>query len=167
MFIYNNSMNKDYVMDIRKKLKSHDLIMVPSAAIVPFDGEKVILQRRSDTGTWGVFGGGINYDESIKETAIRELFEESNFNAINLKEFGIYSKFPIKYSNGDVVNAFTIAFVCGVKNKDDFKNNDNETLEVGIFTKKDIETLEFWNETSKEIVEDAFEYKKNKKFILK
>ncbi|CAM9156064.1 NUDIX domain-containing protein [Mycoplasma marinum] len=159
--------NKDYIMDIRSKLNNHDLIMVPSATVIPFKDNKVLLQKRSDTGTWGTFGGGIQYNEKIQDTAIRELLEESNLECKDIQPFGIYSLFPIEYANKDKVNAFTIAFICSLKDKNAFKANDGETIEAAWFNIEQIKELTFWNKACKEIIIDAFSFIESKEFICK
>ncbi|TCG10779.1 NUDIX domain-containing protein [Mycoplasma todarodis] len=158
---------KDYVMDIRKKLNTHDEIMVPSAAIIPFKDSKIMLQLRSDSNQWGLIGGGINYGELITNTAIRELKEETNLDAINYDLLGIYSQFNIEYANQDKVNAFTVAFVCEVTNEKESKFNDGETLDVKWFTIEEIRKLNLWHEKVLEISEDAFEFLNNKKVVVK
>ncbi|WKX02446.1 hypothetical protein [Candidatus Mycoplasma mahonii] len=60
--------NQDYVMYMRDKIKSHDLIMVPSATIIPYMDNKC-FNLRSDTNTWGTFGGGMNIGEDIIDIA--------------------------------------------------------------------------------------------------
>ncbi len=148
---------KDYAMDMRKKINSNDLIVVPSAAVTPYKDGKILLQRRSDTGTWGNIGGGANYGELIEETARRELFEETNLQAVNLRMYGVYSQFLITYeSSGDHVNAFSIAFVCEVEDSYEIKFNDSETLESKWFTEKELENIEFWNPKAYELAKDAF-----------
>ncbi len=148
---------KDYAMDMRKKINNNDLIVVPSAAITPYKDGKILLQRRNDTKTWGNIGGGAHYGELIEETARRELFEETNLEAVNLRMMGVYSQFLITYkSSGDHVNAFSIAFVCEVEQNFEIQFNDEETLESKWFTKEELETIEFWNPKAYEIAKDAF-----------
>ncbi len=159
--------NKDYVMDIRRKLNTHQEIMVPSAAIIPFDGSRILLQLRSDSNQWGLFGGGINYKETIEETAVRELKEEANLTATNYEVLGICSQFNIKYKNKDEVNAFTIAFICEIIDEQKKNFNDGEPLDARWFTLEEIKELNLWHKKILEIAKDAFEFVKNKKIIVK
>ncbi len=159
--------NIDYATDIRKKLKTNDLIMVPSASVVPIKDSKILLQLRTDTNKWGLIGGGINYDETILETAARELKEETNLEAINYTLIGIYSQFNITYENKDKVNAFTLVFICELINENSSNYNDGETLDLKWFSIDQIRKLNLWNNKVLEICQDTFTFLENNKVFIK
>jgi 8-oxo-dGTP pyrophosphatase MutT (NUDIX family) len=76
---------------------------------------KVLLEKRSDNGMWGLIGGGVEPGETIQQTAFRESYEETGLkiNALNL--IGIYSDISqgriVTYpDNGDVVHLIDIIF---------------------------------------------------------
>ncbi|MNP50379.1 RNA pyrophosphohydrolase [compost metagenome] len=48
-------------------------IIVTGGAIIRDHQGKILLQRRSDYGDWGLPGGGMNAGESVEETMIREV----------------------------------------------------------------------------------------------
>ena len=48
------------------------------ATVVVIKDNKILLNLRSDTNTWGIPGGEIELGESLEETATRELKEETN-----------------------------------------------------------------------------------------
>jgi 8-oxo-dGTP diphosphatase len=66
---------------------------VPGVVAVAVDGDgRYLLVRRSDTGTWGLPGGWIDYGERIAEALTRELREETGYRVVELgRVVGIYS----------------------------------------------------------------------------
>tara|TARA_Y100000310_G_scaffold182998_1_gene183093 strand:+ start:264 stop:662 length:399 start_codon:yes stop_codon:yes gene_type:complete len=75
--------------------------------IILYDSDKkVLLQQRTwDTavlpGYWAFFGGSVENNESPKEAAVREAYEELSFNAKNL-EFVV--RFKIKLLGKELIN---------------------------------------------------------------
>ncbi|CAM9132993.1 NUDIX domain-containing protein [Mycoplasma marinum] len=161
-------MDKDkYALKMRQKLKSHDEIMVPTAVVVPSITNKILLQKRAGSKKWGLFGGGVKYNESIIETAHRTLREETNLEIEKMDMFGIISNWHIQYENHDKVNAFTIGFVCRLKKNQIFKPGENKTLEAQWATKEELEEIEFWNEGARQMAYDAFKFLEDKEVIVK
>lgn len=57
---------------------------VPAAIAVVFNGESVLLVRRAnppDAGLWGFPGGKMEMGEGVRDTAVRELLEETGIRA--------------------------------------------------------------------------------------
>lgn len=52
-------------------------IVVTGGAIIRDHAGRILLQQRSDYGDWGLPGGGMEPGESIEETMIREVKEET------------------------------------------------------------------------------------------
>ena len=75
-------------------------------AIVIRDGQgKILLERRSDCGLWGLPGGRIDPGESISETVIREALEETGLVVEITCLLGVYSDPEdriVSYSDGVV-----------------------------------------------------------------
>ena len=44
-------------------------------AIITWDG-KLLLERRRDSGTWGLIGGGVKHSETALQAICREVYEE-------------------------------------------------------------------------------------------
>jgi len=60
--------------------------------IAIFDTDrKILLERRSDCGWWGMPGGRIDPGESISDTVIREAFEETGLHVRIIRFLGVYS----------------------------------------------------------------------------
>ncbi|MBY0202332.1 NUDIX domain-containing protein [Paenibacillus cucumis (ex Kampfer et al. 2016)] len=58
-------------------------IIVTGGAIIRDHAGKILLQRRSDYGDWGLPGGGMEAGEQIEETMIREVKEETGLEVIS------------------------------------------------------------------------------------
>lgn len=64
----------------------------PGVGIIVIDEwERLLLERRSDNGLWGLPGGGVEPGESILETAAREVFEETGLTVRITGLVGVYS----------------------------------------------------------------------------
>lgn len=66
--------------------------VVPAAsAIVLDDAGRILLHKRTDNGLWSIPGGEMEPGESIAETAIREIREETGIEARVDRLLGVYS----------------------------------------------------------------------------
>ena len=73
------------------RLGSEGRIRLGCSAII-FNGEgKFLLTRRADNGQWCLPSGGIEPGESVEETCIREVFEETGLNVKIKRLIGVYS----------------------------------------------------------------------------
>ena len=125
----------NYILNLRNKIGHTPIILVSSAVIVINKSNEILLQKRVDSKDWGLPGGVMELGESFKETAERELFEETNLKCNNLKLLQIFSgkNFYYKYPNGDetynVIGLFKVTEFEG-----DLKVNDNEGLDLKFFS---------------------------------
>ena len=62
-----------------------------SAIIFDEAREKVLLTKRADNGQWCLPGGGVDPGESVEETIIREVQEETGLTVRVLRLIGVYS----------------------------------------------------------------------------
>lgn len=101
--------------EIRQWLEEHDLdrhmcIDFRSSGVIPIiineNEKKVLLQiRSSEKNAIGVFGGGVEDNESSKETAIRELKEELSLEVKPEElEFMCVNNHYLTYVNGDMAH---------------------------------------------------------------
>ncbi len=66
-----------YIRRLRERV-GHDLVLLPSVAVLPWDGDgRLLLVREAQTGLWQTIGGGIEPDESPPQAAVRETAEEA------------------------------------------------------------------------------------------
>ncbi len=56
----------------------HDLLLLPSTAVLPRDDAgRLLLVRLIDTGNWAAIGGAVEPGESPRDGAVREAEEEA------------------------------------------------------------------------------------------
>ena len=85
-----NTPTENYVSTIRKKIGNDLLILVGSNVIIENELDQVLLQKRS-SGTWGLPGGLLEVGETLEQTAIREVFEETGLTIEELKLIHTFS----------------------------------------------------------------------------
>ncbi|WP_070121799.1 NUDIX hydrolase [Bacillus marinisedimentorum] len=104
----------DYISHIRSLVGHEKVIMVVAGAFVFDDENRLLLQQRADNGQWGIPGGFMEFNETVQETARREVFEETGIKPGKLELFGIYSgkDFDKTFANGDQVYMVQIIFTC-------------------------------------------------------
>ncbi len=87
--------------------------IVPAAtAIVVDDQDAILLQRRADNDLWALPGGTMDVGETLRQTIIREVREETGLDIEPTGIVGIYSDpaHVIAYDNGEVRQEFSICF---------------------------------------------------------
>ncbi|MGA9290160.1 MAG: NUDIX domain-containing protein [Anaerobacillus sp.] len=124
----------DYIQHLRSMVGHEKVIMVVAGAMV-FDTEnRLLLQLRTDSETWGLPGGFMDLNESVQETARREVLEETGLILKEMSMFGIYSG-PDKektFGNGDQVSPVQILFQC--KDFEGEVRESEESLDVAFFS---------------------------------
>lgn len=91
--------------------------VVPAAVGCVTDDEgRLLLEHRVDNDLWALPGGTHDFGESIVETVIREIREETGLDVEVTGLVGIYTdpKARIAYSDGEVRQQFTLSFRCRV-----------------------------------------------------
>lgn len=91
-------------------------LVVAASAVVTDDMGHILLQRRTDSGLWALPGGGMEMDESLPGTAVREVKEETGLDVEITGLVGTYTdpRHVIAYSNGEVRRQFAIVFTARV-----------------------------------------------------
>lgn len=125
----------EYVKEMRKFV-GHSPIMLCACGCLLFNEKgQVLLQRRSDDNLWGNPGGSMDLGETIYDTIIREVKEETSLEIKkeNLKIFNIYSGEEQHhiYPNGDEVYFVNILFEADIYEGD--ITIDSESLEFQFF----------------------------------
>ncbi|HEX7127908.1 MAG TPA: NUDIX domain-containing protein [Thermodesulfobacteriota bacterium] len=89
-----------------------------AASAVIFDARgRILLQRRSDNGRWGLPGGGVEVGESVSAAAVREVREETGLDVEVIRLIGLYSDPAfqvVRYPDGNVVHYVSACFECRV-----------------------------------------------------
>lgn len=129
----------NYVMNIRKKIGHDPLMICGASTIVLNEKDEVLMQRRTDDGTWGYPGGSVELYEPVEEAAKRELFEEVGVIADDLELLGVFSGERLRhvYPNGDQASIVDIVFVCR-KYHGDLTCQEGEVEQIGFFPLKEL-----------------------------
>jgi len=87
--------------------------VVPSVvAIVTDDQDRVLMIHKTDNDLWALPGGGHEPGESIAQTVVREVKEETGYDVEVVSISGMYTNpnHRMKYDDGEVRQQFSIAF---------------------------------------------------------
>jgi ADP-ribose pyrophosphatase YjhB (NUDIX family) len=116
--------------------------LVPAATAAVFDEDgQLLLRRRADNGLWTMPGGTVRMTESLAESALREVREETGYEVRITGLVGTYTdaRHVISYGDGEVRRQFTVCFraelVCG-----DLRPSD-ESFEVAWFAQEELGCL--------------------------
>ncbi|MDR2976187.1 MAG: NUDIX domain-containing protein [Streptococcaceae bacterium] len=152
---------EDYIGWIRSKV-GHDKIMLPSVvALIRNDKGEVLMQKRGDSGLWGLISGCMEMGESFETALRREIFEETGAQNVRIvQQLGIYNWYdsPQHFPNGDVAQFIDTCYVCELTEAIDLSYRDEagETLElrwVGLSTLE----LPLFNKNLTKVIEDYLE----------
>ena len=87
--------------------------LVPAASAVVINNEgKILLHRRSDNDLWALPGGAMEIGESISESVVREVKEETGLDVVIERLVGIYTnpKHVVAFSDGEVATRILYLF---------------------------------------------------------
>ena len=132
-----------YIMELRKHIGHDALIGVGATTLVFNDKKELLLNLRTDTNTWGIPGGSMELYETIEETAIRELKEETGITADKLELVDVVSgkDFYFEYPNGDKMCTVIVLFkVMNYNGR--LKISDNESKELRFFPLTNLPAME-------------------------
>lgn len=127
-----------YLKNLRTKI-GHDALLNPGvAALIRDDAGRVLLQRRSDDGTWSLPAGAVDPGEHPAEALVREVWEETGLRVVPKKVVGVFSgpEFRHSYPNGDQIDVFSVVFLCEVTGRT-LGGRDGESLELRYFMPAD------------------------------
>lgn len=88
--------------------------IVPGGAALITDTEgRILLQRRTDSGNWSLPGGTMELGETLGNTVIREVHEETGLHITLTGILGIYTNphHIIAYTDGEIRQEFVIVFI--------------------------------------------------------
>ncbi len=104
------------------------------SAVILNERGKLLLQRRSDNGQWGLPGGSVEIGESVTEAIQREVEEETGLYVEVVRIVGVYSDPKlqvVRYPEGRVVHFINTCFECRIVGGQ--LRTCLETLELGYF----------------------------------
>lgn len=116
--------------------------LVPAAsAIVVDERGRILLHRRSDNDLWSIPGGAMEVGESIAQTVVREVREETGFDVETLSIVGIYSDpgHVVAYDDGEVRQQFSVCIACRLVGGE--PRTSEESLDVRFVLPVDVDAL--------------------------
>jgi 8-oxo-dGTP pyrophosphatase MutT (NUDIX family) len=102
-----------YILELRALVGHRPIICPGSTVLILDDQNRVLLQLRTDTKTWGTIGGSCELGDSLEQTAIREALEEADVTILTLEFLGVLSgkEYFFEYPNGDQIYNVGAVFV--------------------------------------------------------
>ena len=102
-----------YIQEIRALVGHRPLILVGVLVMVFDEHQRLLLQHRTDDGTWDFPGGFMEPGETTEETARREVLEETGLEIGGLTLFDVFAGKEYFYTcpNGDQVYAVSPVYV--------------------------------------------------------
>ncbi len=118
------------------------LLLGCSATLFDEQGAKVLLTRRADNQRWCLPGGQVESGESVAETCIREMWEETGLRVQVVRLLGVYSS-PhrlLEYADGNRYHLVSLNFeVVQVGGE---LQLSNETTAYGYFDRAEIANMD-------------------------
>lgn len=131
-----------YISEMRKYI-GHQPMLSAGATVVVIKDNKILLNLRSDTNTWGIPGGATELGETLEETAARELKEETNLDCDSFTLLNVFSgkDFNFKYPNGDELYSVVALYLANDVTCE-LKITDDESFKLDYFSKDNLPNLE-------------------------
>ena len=128
----------DYIHELRQIIGPRKIILSCAGALIVQDG-KILLQRRTDNGRWGLIGGLLEMNETYEEAALREIREETGLE-VRLDAFlGIFHNHNMVWGNGDAAHVICAFFTASIINGE--PRIDEESYELRFFGKDEMPEL--------------------------
>ena len=130
-----------------------------STAIIPFPNDQILLIKRNTrpfVGYWALPGGRMDPGETVEQTIVREVKEETGLDVIIVRKIGEYVekgvKDDVKYEY--YPTCFVVKLVGG-----EIKKQDSEIQEIKLFNLNDLpKPLAFEHDL---MIKDYFKKRKN------
>ena len=113
-----------------------------SATIFDAARERILLTRRTDNGQWCLPGGGSEPGESVEETCVREVWEETGLYVRVVKLIGVYSSpdMIVEYADGGRWQIIALSFEAEVTGGE--LGLSDETTDFGYFSRGEMADLD-------------------------
>lgn len=124
-------------MSLDERICHIPFIQPGAAVVIRNEKGEILLQGRTDRDQWGLPGGCQDLGENLKDTAVREAFEETGvkLNKDDLILIDVVSGKSRRnsYPNGDIVYNNTALYLVNVNSNDITLKGDSETLALRFF----------------------------------
>ena len=133
-----------YRMSLDPRIKNIPFIQNGSCVIIQNENGEILMQERTDRDAWGLPGGCQDLGEDLRDTAVREVFEETGIklNRENLKLVDVVSGKGRRntYPNGDIIYGDTVLYSVTINNLDvsTLSGDSEETKSLKFFAPNDI-----------------------------
>lgn len=135
---------KDSHVGQLRALVGDRMLLMPGARIVIENPDgRILLQLRSDFGVWGIPGGGPEPGDSMMDTIVREVFEETGLRIDTCQPYGFGSDpdtETITFPNGDKAQYFVLNYYTSTYSGSLLADND-ETLKLDWFLPTDLPSM--------------------------
>jgi ADP-ribose pyrophosphatase YjhB (NUDIX family) len=91
-------------------------LVVATSAVVTDSQRRILLQRRADSGNWALPGGAMETHESLTDSVVREVREETGYDVEVTGLVGTYTdpRHIIAYTDGEVRRQFNICYTAKI-----------------------------------------------------
>ena len=130
-------------MSLDERINHIPFIQTGAAIIIRNEKNQILLQLRTDRDKWGLPGGCQDLGENLRQTAVREAYEETGIK-LNPSEIILIDTLSGKsrknsYPNGDIVYNNTSLYVADVSMKDAIGlKGDSETKRLQFFYPEEV-----------------------------
>jgi mutator protein MutT len=104
----------DYLRELRLVVGRRLLLVPGVAAVIHDEGGQVLVERRSDDGTWGLPAGAVDPGETPAAAVVREVREETGLVVVPERVLGVFggTRMRTRYPNGDEAEYTVVVFAC-------------------------------------------------------
>ena len=133
----------NYILNLRKYVGHEPLIGLGATTLVFNDRKEILLNLRSDTNSWGIPEGSMELYETIEETAVRELKEETGISTDKLELVSVLSGkgYYFEYPNGDKMCTVIVLFKV-INYTGQLHINGNESKQLKFFALNNLPAME-------------------------
>ena len=128
----------DYIHDLRRLTGPRKLILNCAGALI-VRNDRILFQRRTDNGRWGLIGGLVEMNETYTQAAVREIREETGLEVELESCLGIFHNHNMVWSNGDAAHVISAMFTARIVSGE--PRIDEESYELRFFGKEEIPEL--------------------------
>ena len=126
---------EDYIHGLRRLTGPRKIILNCAGALIVRDG-RILFQRRTDNGRWGLIGGLVEMNETYSQAALREIREETGLE-VKLENFlGIFHNHNMVWNNGDAAHVISAMFSAVIVSGE--PRIDEESYELRFFGRDEL-----------------------------
>ncbi len=150
-------MPKKTVVHFGERIGRLGSLRIGCSAVIFDDRRRVLLTRRTDNGQWCLPGGAMEAGESVAETCVREIREETGLQVRMVRLIGVYSNRDalVEYPDGNKVQIVVLNFETEVTGGT--MGLSDETTGIGYFPMDEIEAMDLLGNHKQRIREALLE----------